>query len=76
MLLFFADMKKLLAKPLKALASPGIYLFGKFNQYKREREESNLALTPTENELFQLNSKIVSNRGFRFGFSFFLRADI
>jgi hypothetical protein len=55
-----AGMKKLLAKPLKALASPGIYLFGKYNQYKRERQETNLPLTPTENELSQLNSKIVS----------------
>ena len=53
-------MKKLFTKPLKALASPGIYLFGKYNQYKRERQETTAMMTPTENELSQLNSKIVS----------------
>lgn len=47
-------------KPLKALASPGIYLFGKYNQYKRERRQSNVPSTPAENELSQLNTKIVS----------------
>ncbi|XP_065219112.1 uncharacterized protein LOC135844718 isoform X2 [Planococcus citri] len=50
--------KKLFMKPLKALASPGIYLFGKYNQYKRERQQSNVPSTPAENELSQLNTKI------------------
>lgn len=53
-------MKKLLMKPLKALASPGIYLFGKYNQYKNERQRPDLPIPPTENELTQLNTKIVS----------------
>lgn len=52
--------KKLFMKPLKALASPGIYLFGKYNQYKRERQQPSRPNLPTENELSQLNMKIVS----------------
>ena len=48
-----------LAKPLSALVVPGMYLFYKYNEYKRHQEEINRR-NVTEKELDNLNNKIVS----------------
>ncbi|KAL1464550.1 hypothetical protein WDU94_004183 [Cyamophila willieti] len=46
-------------KPLVVLALPGMYLFYKYNQYKRQQQEQNKRKV-TERELDHLNQKIVS----------------
>lgn len=48
-----------LMKPLVILALPGMYLFYKYNQYRREQREQSRRRT-TERELQYLNHKIVS----------------
>lgn len=48
-----------LMKPFVVLALPGMYLFYKYNQYKRKRKE-NAKRRLTERELQHLNNKIVS----------------
>lgn len=48
-----------LMKPFVVLALPGMYLFYKYNQYKRRRKE-NAKRRLTERELQHLNNKIVS----------------
>ena len=48
-----------LAKPLSALVVPRMYLFYKYNEYKRHQEEINRR-NVTEKELDILNNKIVS----------------
>lgn len=48
-----------LIKPFVVLALPGMYLFYKYNQYKRKRKE-NATKRLAERELQHLNSKIVS----------------
>lgn len=48
-----------LMKPFVVLALPGMYLFYKYNQYKRKRRES-AKRRLTERELQHLNNKIVS----------------
>lgn len=48
-----------LIKPFVVLALPGMYLFYKYNQYKRKRKE-NATRRLAERELQHLNSKIVS----------------
>lgn len=48
-----------LMKPLVVLALPGMYLFYKYNQYKRKKKE-NARRRMTEKELLHLNNKIVS----------------
>lgn len=49
----------LLIRPFVVLALPGMYLFYKYNQYKRKRKE-NTARRMAERELAYLNNKIVS----------------
>lgn len=46
-----------LMKPLVVLALPGMYLFYKYNQYKRQQQEQNRRKV-TERELAHLNHKI------------------
>lgn len=53
-------MSSPLMKPFVVLALPGMYLFYKYNQYKRKRRES-AKRRLTERELQHLNSKIVSS---------------
>lgn len=53
-----------LMKPFVVLALPGMYLFYKYNQYKRKRKE-NAKRRLTERELQHLNNKIVSEFLFR-----------
>ncbi|EFA08913.1 hypothetical protein TcasGA2_TC006618 [Tribolium castaneum] len=52
-------MSSPLMKPFVVLALPGMYLFYKYNQYKRRRKE-NAKRRLTERELQHLNNKIVS----------------
>mgnify|MGYP005986677769 FL=1 len=52
-------MSSTLMKPFVVLALPGMYLFYKYNQYKRRRKE-NAKRRLTERELQHLNNKIVS----------------
>lgn len=47
-------------KPFVVLALPGMYLFYKYNQYRRQQEEQNRRKV-TERELAHLNHKIVSS---------------
>lgn len=54
-------MSNPLMKPFVVLALPGMYLFYKYNQYKRKRRE-NAKRRLTERELQHLNNKIVSKR--------------
>ncbi|GAB6030397.1 hypothetical protein CHUAL_007275 [Chamberlinius hualienensis] len=51
------DLHVSLMKPLVALATPGMYLLYKFNQYKRQQQEQNRRKV-TEKELAHLNHKI------------------
>jgi hypothetical protein len=54
-------------KPFVVLALPGMYLFYKYNQYRRQQQEQNRRKV-TERELAHLNHKIVSdNLKFWFG---------
>ena len=53
------DHSSRLAKPLSALVVPGMYLFYKYNEYKRHQEEI-CRKNVTEKELDSLNHKIVS----------------
>ncbi|KAK9506849.1 hypothetical protein O3M35_008711 [Rhynocoris fuscipes] len=46
-------------KPFVVLALPGMYLFYKYSQYKRQQQEQNRRRV-TERELAHLNHKIVS----------------
>lgn len=46
-------------KPFVVLALPGMYLFYKYNQYRRQQQEQNRRKV-TERELAHLNHKIVS----------------
>lgn len=46
-------------KPFVVLALPGMYLFYKYNQYRRRKKE-NAKRRLTERELQHLNNKIVS----------------
>lgn len=67
-----------LMKPLVVLALPGMYLFYKYSQYRREQRELSRRRV-TERELQHLHHKIVSEKirffFLRFFFSlFFLRA--
>ena len=48
-----------LAKPLSIFVVPGMYLYYKYNEYKRHQEEIHRN-TITEKELNHLNAKIVS----------------
>lgn len=50
-------------KPFVVLALPGMYLFYKYNQYRRRRKET-AKRRLTERELQHLNSKIVSRQEF------------
>lgn len=52
-------MSSPLMRPFVVLALPGMYLFYKYNQYKRKRKE-NAKRRLTERELQHLNGKIVS----------------
>lgn len=47
-------------KPFVVLALPGMYLFYKYNQYRRQQQEQNRRKV-TERELAHLNHKIVSD---------------
>lgn len=47
-----------LIKPLVVLALPGMYLYYKYNQYKRQQQEQTRRKV-TERELAHLNHKIV-----------------
>lgn len=49
-----------LIKPLVVLALPGMYLYYKYNQYKRQQQEQTRRKV-TERELAHLNHKIVSS---------------
>ena len=53
------DRPSRLAKSFSVLVIPGMYLFYKFNEYKRHHEEINRKKV-TEKELDHLNHKIVS----------------
>ncbi|KAL7305253.1 hypothetical protein TKK_0002391 [Trichogramma kaykai] len=57
-----------LMKPLVALAMPGMYLFDKYSQYRREQREMSRRKV-TERELQHLHHKIVS---FLFPFAYFI----
>ncbi|XP_046349985.1 mitochondrial ubiquitin ligase activator of NFKB 1-like [Haliotis rufescens] len=46
-----------LLKPFSALATPGMYLFSKYNEYKRQQQEQQKRKV-TEKELENLNQKI------------------
>ena len=48
-----------LAKPLSAIAVPGMYLFYKYSEFKRQQQEIHRKKV-TEKELDHLNHKIVS----------------
>ena len=48
------------ASPFSVLTIPGMYLFYKYNEYKRHQEEIHKKKV-TEKELEHLNHKIVSN---------------
>lgn len=52
-----------LLKPFSALATPGMYLFSKYNEYKRQQQEQQKRKV-TEKELENLNQKIVSTTFF------------
>lgn len=52
-----------LMKPLVVLALPGMYLFYKYSQYRREQRELSRRRV-TERELQHLHHKIVSNLDF------------
>lgn len=61
-----------LMKPLVVLALPGMYLFYKYSQYRREQRELSRRRV-TERELQHLHHKIVSiSLYFSFFFPFFL----
>jgi hypothetical protein len=47
-------------KPFVVLALPGMYLFYKYNQYRRQQQEQTRRKV-TERELAHLNHKIVSD---------------
>jgi hypothetical protein len=51
-----------LAKPLSAIAVPGMYLFYKYSEFKRQQQEVHRKKV-TEKELDHLNHKIVSFSG-------------
>lgn len=55
-------------KPFVVLALPGMYLFYKYNQYRREQRELSRRRV-TERELQQLHHKIVSSRSLLFSIS-------
>ena len=50
-----------LIKPLATIAVPGMYLVYKYNQFKRQQQETSRRKV-TEKELQSLNQKIVSTR--------------
>ena len=54
------DRPSRLSKPFSVFVIPGMYLFYKFNEYKRHHEEINRKKV-TEKELDHLNHKIVSS---------------
>lgn len=54
-------------KPFVVLALPGMYLFYKYNQYRRQQQEQNRRKV-TERELAHLNHKIVSDSPRFFGY--------
>lgn len=54
-----------LMRPFVVLALPGMYLFYKYNQYKRKRKE-NATKRLAERELQHLNYKIVSRNSLKF----------
>ena len=54
-----SDTSAHLSKPLSAIAVPGMYLFYKYSEFKRQQQESHRKKV-TEKELDHLNHKIVS----------------